>query len=94
MSPSNPSTLHAQSFNFLIVLRASILLDIANACYEYDLDRETAETYRSATPETLLSFAYSLNRSAFAPRYQGAELARLLKTPASLRGLQACVRRT
>jgi hypothetical protein len=85
-TPPRLHPLHVQNLNQLVLLRQAVLLDPVIACYEYGVDKKSAECYRAATDEELLQFAYSVDLSLFVPRFLGDELCSILKAPVEIRG--------
>ena len=85
-TPPRLHPLHVHNLNQLVLLRQAVLLDPVIACYEYRIDKKSAECYRAATDEELLQFAYSVDLSLFVPRFLGDELCTILKAPFEIRG--------
>ncbi len=86
-TPHRLHPLHVHNLNQLILLRAAIQQDPVLACYEHGIDKKSAESYRSATDEQLLHFAYSVDMSLFVPRFLGEELCKILTAPDEIRGI-------
>lgn len=86
-TPHRLRPLHVHNLNQLVFLRDAIQHDSVLACYEHGIDKKTAESYRSASDEELLHFAYSVDMSLFVPRFLGEELCKILKAPDEIRGI-------
>jgi hypothetical protein len=79
------SSLHAQNFNYLVILREASISDRVLACYEYGLTKDSTAFFAGASDEQLLHLAYCVDTSLCLPRYSSDVLCKMLETPPGVR---------